>query len=208
MRRGVFITIEGPNGAGKSRLVALVAQRLRARDFRVLETAEPSPSPLGELVRRLEPIHGGKIYACLVAADRYHHLEREIEPAIKSGTVVISARYVESSLVLQHLDGVSRELVWAINSGIRVPDLSVVLTADPDILEKRTAVRPARSRFERLYSRSVELNAYLEAIDMIASKGFNVMKLENGTIPIEQNANTVCRAILRLVRSHNEYVPA
>lgn len=205
MTEGIFITIEGPNGAGKSTLMELVAERLRVLDFRVLETVEPSRSSLGDLVRRLERVHGGKTYACLIAADRYHHLESEIEPAIASGSIVISARYFESSLVLQGLDGVSAEFIWAINSAIRVPDLSIVLTADPDILEKRTAARPARSRFEGLHSRAVELNAYLEAADVIASKGFNVLRLENGIVSIEENADAVCAAVLRLIHRDNQH---
>lgn len=66
--------------------------------------------------------------ACLVAADRYHCLATEIRSALAAGKIVLCDRYVASSYVLQHLDGVPIEFIEALNADANRPDLAVILT--------------------------------------------------------------------------------
>ena len=193
--KGMFVTIEGPNGVGKSSIVSGVASRLRQLAFDVLETSEPTSSYLGQLVRQLEAEYRGRVYACLVAADRYYHLDHEVIPALQEGKVVLSVRYVESSLVLQGLDNVELEFIWALNSQIYKPDLSVILTAPAEILEQRLAQRPSLSYFERTESRATELSYYLDATEFLSKHGFNVLLLDNGNTPLDENINRISEKV-------------
>lgn len=88
--------------------------------------------------------------ACLVAADRYHHLITDIRPRLAAGAIVICDRYVASSYVLQRMDGVSLEFIDAINDGADVPDLAVILTAAPEVAADRIYRRGSYGRFEQV----------------------------------------------------------
>ena len=200
---GIFVTIDGPNGVGKSTIVICVASRLRQLGFDILETGEPTASDLGKFVRQLEADYCGRVYACLVAADRYYHLECEVIPALQESKVVLSNRYVESSLVLQRLDGVELEFIWALNSQIYIPDLSVILTAPVEVLEQRLSQRASLSRFERTKSRAMELSYYLEAVEFLSKRGFKMLLLDNGNTPLEENVSRLTEEVKNLMRMHN-----
>jgi dTMP kinase len=148
MSRGHFVTLDGPGGAGKSTLLQLVTVQLEATGVAVHATSEPSRGPAGLLTRAHTAIFRGDALACLVAADRYHHLETEILPALAAGKIVICDRYVPSSYALQVLDGVEQEFVAAINAHAQRPDLAVILTCDPAVLQERLAARGSHGRFE------------------------------------------------------------
>jgi dTMP kinase len=169
---GLFVTVDGPNGSGKSTLIAAVHTLLK-RDLAVHCTRQPSPTPLGDLIRQSEQEYRGRALACLVAGDRHQQLSCEILPRLRDGAVVLCDRYVESSLVLQRVDGVSIEEILAINRGILRPDLRIRLLADADILSERLAARPvdASRRFERLPGASErELVLYEDADRLISQQ--------------------------------------
>lgn len=72
----------------------------------------------------------------MVAADRYEHMTNEIIPALEEGQLVISDRYILSSLILQEMDGVSDTFVLTVNSEIIKPDLQLAVFADERVLQK------------------------------------------------------------------------
>lgn len=148
--RGIFVSIDGPGGAGKSTIARLVGEQLTARGLRVCATAEPSRTPLGEMIRASTDTYRGMALACLVAGDRHHHLATEVRPQLQAGAIVISDRYLPSSLVLQRMDGVGQDTIWQLNNSADPPDLAVILNATPAVLTGRLARRGgAHSRFER-----------------------------------------------------------
>lgn len=71
---------------------------------------------MGEFVRTFAEKNVGESLACLVAADRYSHLEKEILPAMQTEQVIITDRYVLSSLILQQMDGVNSDFILSLNS--------------------------------------------------------------------------------------------
>lgn len=146
---GRFLTLDGPGGVGKSTTAALLTSLLRERGEPAHATIEPSRSELGAFTRSHADQITGRSLACLVAADRYDHLAREIEPQLDQGVTVVCDRYLASTLVVQQLDGVPEEFLLALNASVRLPDLSVILTADPAVITDRLTYRGAHHRFER-----------------------------------------------------------
>jgi dTMP kinase len=137
---GLFVVLEGGDGAGKSTQCRLLADALRARGREVVVTREPGGTPLGEAVREILLGAGSegmslRTEALLFAAARAEHAATLIRPAIQRGAVVISDRYLDSSVAYQ---GVARALgaeqiaelsLWA-TEGL-LPDLTVVLDVEP-----------------------------------------------------------------------------
>lgn len=175
-----FITIDGPNASGKTTLAEALSEELQRRQLSVVLTREPTDSPLGRMVREFEGTLTGRSYACLVAADRHFHVSEIIRPALSTGAIVISTRYIESSLVLQHMDGVPRQFVWAIHEDLEIPDLSVHLRVAPHILQERLRQRPSHSRFEAAANSSArECQEYEEVTELLMNDGrFKVFAID------------------------------
>ena len=138
---GVFVCFEGGEGGGKTTQARLLADRLRAQGFAVRLTREPGDTPVGAELRRivLSPETGvlaHKTEFLLYAADKAEHVETLVLPALERGEVVITDRYVDSTLAYQgagraldrdELEEVSR---WA--TGDLRPHLTVVLDLEPE----------------------------------------------------------------------------
>jgi dTMP kinase len=175
---GLFIAIEGPNGVGKTTITGRLAAALRARGTVVHVTSEPSATALGRLVRAAESYLTGRALALAVAADRYAHIEAEITPALEAGKVVITDRYVQSSLVLQRLDGLELAEIWSYNAHVAVPGMSVYLEDDPQVIAVRLMRRPALSRLEARGSPARELALYRDAFRFLARLGWPQARID------------------------------
>ena len=178
MSGGLFVAVEGPNGVGKSTAVARLADRLRTGGWAVHVTTEPSDTPLGRLIRTSEGALTGRALALAVAADRYAHLETEILPALAAGKVVISDRYVQSSLVLQRLDGLPLREIWQHNAHVPPASLSFYLHHTPEVLWQRLEQRARRSRLERVGSPRRELDLYDDAFAFLAARGWRQARID------------------------------
>jgi dTMP kinase len=150
-----FVVLEGLDGAGTTTQARLLGDWLHGLGLEVHPTYEPSPGPVGMLIRQAlrgrvvaRPAEGGArppgndLMALLFAADRMDHLESEILPALAAGRWVLSDRYYHSSLLYQSLDG---DLAWvrALNSHARAPDVTYVLDVPAAAAAARRAVRGA-----------------------------------------------------------------
>jgi dTMP kinase len=162
---GFFVALEGGEGAGKSTQAKLLAQWCEARGYEVVTTFEPGATQIGRRLRELllDPANTGlspRAEALMYAADRAEHVASVIRPALARGAIVISDRYVDSSLAYQ---GAGRNLTIAeverlsqfATSGLR-PDLTVLLDIDVDEGLSRTAARDATP--DRLQAEAVEFH--------------------------------------------------
>jgi len=132
--RGLFIALEGGDGAGKSTQGRLLRAWLEGLGHTVVVTREPGGTDFGRTVRALV-LHGDHVApraeALLFAADRAHHVETLIRPALGRGEVVITDRYMDSSIAYQGagrdlgVDEVRELSLWA--TGGLVPALTVLI---------------------------------------------------------------------------------
>ncbi|MFJ3164247.1 dTMP kinase [Streptomyces kanasensis] len=179
--RGLLLTLDGPGGVGKTTTHQVLAQALTLAGHQVLATVQPSRSSLGRRVRALGGTGelAGRALALAVAADRHHQLDTEIRPALDAGLTVLLDRYLPSTLVLQRKDGVHTDFLLAINEGVLVPDLAVVLLADARTVHARLESRGTRHRFERTTDDTRrELALYEEAIPIVERLGYPVLRLD------------------------------
>lgn len=136
----MFVALEGGDGAGKSTQLDALVPWLREQRREVVATREPGGTELGVAIRGLL-LHGEDVTpraeALLFAADRAHHVATIVRPALARGAVVVTDRYIDSSVAYQ---GAGRALDargildlsrWATDE--LMPDLTVVLDVDPQV---------------------------------------------------------------------------
>ncbi|KAB1143333.1 dTMP kinase [Streptomyces luteolifulvus] len=160
---GFFIALEGGDGAGKSTQAEALAEWIRAKGHEVVLTREPGATPVGKRLRSilLDVSSAGlshRAEALLYAADRAEHVDTVVRPALERGAVVISDRYIDSSVAYQ---GAGRDLSpteiarinrWATHG--LVPHLTVLLDVSPETARERFTEAP-----DRLESEPAEFHA-------------------------------------------------
>ena len=141
---GKLIVLEGLDGAGTTTQVKRLVEHLRASGRAAHATREPSDGPIGKLIR--EMLTGGhaipgqslsqSTFGLLFAADRLDHLQREVEPQLAAGAIVVSDRWYHSSLAYQGT-GADRDWITMLNARARKPDLTIFLEVRPEVAAKR-----------------------------------------------------------------------
>jgi dTMP kinase len=148
---GLFVSFEGGDGAGKSTQIRLLAEWLESAGHRVVLTFEPGGTELGQLLRAAV-LHGAHVdertEALLYAADRAHHVATVVRPALARGDVVLTDRYLDSSVAYQGVGrglgaaDVERLSLWATQD--LLPDVTVLLDIDPVVGLARMTGEPDR----------------------------------------------------------------
>jgi len=173
---GLFIVMEGIDGCGSTTHGRLLAEAIRGRGIEVVLTCEPSPGPIGTMIRqalqhRLFDADGATprrldwtTMALLFAADRTDHLDSTVVPALRAGSVVISDRYDLSSLAYQSATahGGADPVPWIrhLNAQALRPDLTLVIDVPAEVAEER---RRARGGVEEMFE-ARELQARLATV--------------------------------------------
>ena len=145
---GLFLAFEGGEGVGKTTQARLISIWLREQGYDVVSTSEPGATKIGMRLRALllDTAHSGMSPHCealLYAADRAEHVAKVIDPALERGAVVITDRYIDSSLAYQGAGrgiptaDIARLNSWATDG--RTPDLTVLLDMAPEIGRSRHA---------------------------------------------------------------------
>ncbi|MCW2165108.1 thymidylate kinase [Microbacterium hydrothermale] len=166
---GLFVTFEGGDGAGKTTQASLLEQWLVGEGREVVRTREPGGTEVGVRIRDIVLHHRGHIAAraeaLLYAADRAHHVETVVQPAIARGDVVIQDRYLDSSVAYQgagrvlDADDVRALSLWA--TGGLLPDLTVLLDLDPTAARRRLDADD--KPFDRLEAEKSDFHARVRA---------------------------------------------
>jgi len=200
--QGLFIVFEGGDGAGKSTQSALLAAWLAEQGWQVRTTFEPGDTALGAQVRRLV-LHSQtplspRAEFLLYAADKAQHLSEVIAPALAAGRIVISDRYVDSTLAYQGAgrtlpgDDLARIAWWSVDS--TVPDLTVLM--DVAVHEGLSA----KDELDRIESAGAEFHHRVRAhfLALAAADPARYL-IVNGRDPKEQVTNQICQRVSDLI---------
>jgi dTMP kinase len=163
--RGFFICVEGLDGCGKTTQAKLLVRRLK-KDYDAVYTAEPSNGKVGRLIKK-HYLHADKrgsivVEALLFAADRLEHLKSEVLPALDEGKLVVSDRYVYSSLAYQGATGLDLKWIEKINEQAVRPDLALFIDVEPETVVQR--LKRKRSVMENLQTQLKVREIYLRFV--------------------------------------------
>lgn len=200
--RGLFVAFEGGDGAGKTTQVTALRDWLTAQGYDVLVTRQPGGTELGRAIRDLV-LHGDHVSpraeALLFAADKAHHADTLVRPALDAGRMVITDRYTDSSIAYQ---GAGRDLGvaeitrlqhWAVAD--LLPELTVVLDVTPEVGRSRRG-----SVHDRLERERDEFHARVRQhfLDIAAGDPSRYLVLDAGAPP-EELAAAVRERMVRLL---------
>jgi dTMP kinase len=189
--KGFFICVEGLDGCGKTTQTKLLVKRLRKTGYDAVYTAEPSRGRIGMFIKRY-CLHGEKrvsaiIEALLFAADRFEHVEKEVVPALDGGKIVVSDRYVYSSLAYQGAAGLDLKWIEMVNEHAIRPDLAIFVDVEPVAVVRR--LKPKKSVMEDLETQYKVREVYMNFVE----KG-ELVKINGG-----KSKREVADNILKLV---------
>ena len=193
--KGLFIVFEGIDGGGKSTQIKMLAEYFKDKGYEVEFHMEPTEGSVGSLLwtymRSKDRSFSPETEALLFAADRIEH-GKTINKALEEGKVVISDRYIHSSLAYQGAAGVDPEWMQSLNKHALNPSLVILLDIDPERSLQRVSDR-AKTVFEE--------NDYLKRVREEYLKYAETGELEiiDATQPIEDVQAEIIVLIQRLL---------
>ena len=199
-RQGKFIVFEGLDGSGQSTQIARLEKYLRSQKKKVHVTTEPTNNIIGGLIRGVLT-HQWKIsntgLQLLYAADRAHHLESEVMPALETGNSVISSRYYFSTFAFGSLNN---DVLWLekINEKFPNPDITFFIRVSPRECMRR--INGSRFRKE-LFEKEKKLKEIIKVYDKISKskkyKNFYVINGEQSVEKVSEDINKIIDKILK-----------
>jgi dTMP kinase len=196
-----FAVFEGGDGSGTSTQLELIRERFHAPGAvlpPIYTTCEPTSGPIGALIR--EALGGrlplrGETLARLFAADRNEHLYGDggILDRTKRGELVISDRYVLSSLVYQGLT-CGEELPEALNAAFPLPEFLLYFDLDPETALNRLETRPSRDIYEYLDFQAAVRDRYRALLPRWEERGVRIERID-ASKPPEEVAEAVWRVL-------------
>ncbi len=194
-KRGFFICVEGLDGCGKTTQAKLLVARLREKGYDAIYTAEPSRGKIGMFIKKY-CLHGRKrvssvVEALLFAADRFEHVENVVIPALNEGKLVVSDRYVYSSLAYQGAAGLDLKWVEKINEHAISPNLAVLIDVVPETVIQR--LKPKKSVMENLETQRKVREVYMKFVE----KG-ELVKID-GSNSKQEVADDILTVVLRFL---------
>ena len=202
-KEGVFVCIEGLDASGKTTHAHRLAINLRRKSFHAVYTTEPSRGEIGGFIRtcilqrkrRIPSV----VEALLFAADRIDHVEKEIKPALEKGNIVVSDRYVYSSLAYQGAAGLDLEWIEEINRLALPPDLAIYIDVPPEVAVKR--MRRRKSVMERLETQRKVQEVYMKFV-----KDEELVPVD-GSGRKEKVAKDILTVLLNFLKNNGKYQP-
>lgn len=187
--KGYFIAFEGANGVGKSTIIEHIYKKLLQDKYEVFLTKEPSESEMGLLSRKVADYIEGKSLACLVASDRYFHVENVIVPEMDKGKIVLCDRNILSAFVFNKMDNISFEYTEKLYEGIAYPDLIILFNASPETVHERLLQRKSLTRYEKERI-GFEQQIINESVEYLKGKNITVFQVSTECSLEESISNT------------------
>lgn len=191
----MFIAFEGLDGSGSSTQSRLLAERLQRGGRPCLLTKEPtSDSPVGKLIREIlqhKWSASPEGLQLLFSADRAEHLKNTIEPGLQNGQVVITDRYLFSTLAYGGMD-VDMDWLKTLNKNFRLPDITFLFKLSPEDCIQRIAGRGSDFELFERTDKLAKIWANYEAI----TEEFPHIEIINATKSIEEIAEEIWEIVL------------
>jgi dTMP kinase len=203
--RGVFIDFEGGDGCGKTTQMRILGERLRARGHRVVETAEPGGTRIGQQIRRIlldseNQELSPRAELLLYFASRAQNVEEVIVPALTEGAVVLTDRFTDSTMAYQGFgrglgEAVVRELDRIACHGL-APDLTILIDVDLETSLARARERGLGGSETRMDQQAVEFHRRVrEAYLAMAARQAERFRVIDGRGSVEAVAEAVWQAV-------------
>ena len=187
-----LIVLEGLDGAGTTTQARRLTAYLQSAGRTAHLTREPSDGPIGRLIREMLTGHhaipdqslGQSTFGLLFAADRLDHLQREVEPKLAAGTIVVSDRWYHSSLAYQGT-GADRDWITTLNARARRPDLTIWLEVRPEVAaRRRVEAGRVQELFEDIEMQRAVHTGYVATIAELSAQGERIERLD-GELPLD-----------------------
>lgn len=175
--KGKFIVLEGLDGAGLSTQAVLLAHHLKKEGYPVLLTKEPTNSIIGGMAKaalRGEFSTSPRALQLLFCADRAHHVEKDIEPALSRGKIVVCDRYLFSTLAYGYASSINYKWLRYINLNFRLPDLGIFIDVKPSTSVIRVSDEESGLQ---LFEEKEKLSSVRQAYSHIANE-FHLKKVD------------------------------
>ncbi|MFX1243579.1 MAG: dTMP kinase [Promethearchaeota archaeon] len=197
MTDGIFIALEGIDGSGTTTHTKLLSQWLAKKGLEVVQTHEPTNYRIGRLLREIlrDTSVPPAVDALLFAADRVDHTIHRIQPALDQGKIVITDRYIESSIAYQSSSGLEREWVQRLNQYALKPNLTILLDVPPEVALRRKRKPRLKEKFEQTVFLKKVRQIFL---DRAKEEGFTVL---NAELSIKEVQNQIQKQVEPLLRS-------
>ncbi|MEM4717323.1 MAG: dTMP kinase [Desulfurococcaceae archaeon] len=194
-RRGFFIVLEGIDGSGKTTIANMMIDKLRSTGFNVVYTYEPTDHEIVTLMRtKYNDYRDSFIDALTFALDRLLHLRTKIIPHLMKGFVVISDRYMYSSVAYQSAAGAPAEWVLEVNKWALKPDLAIYLDIEPEIaVMRRKGLHSRFPEFEELEFLRRVRSEYLKMVER------GLLMYIDASRPLDSVYNDVEKIVLKTI---------
>ena len=190
-KKSFFLVLDGIDGSGTTTHSMMLVSYLEMLGLKVYLTQEPSKNEIGLLLRQY--LKNNEIPpstdALLFAADRDLHYKKEIKPKLDQGFIVVSDRYIESSIIYQSVqsDEISIDWIKQINKFARLPDLTIILDIDPKISLARKS-QEILEKFEDTKFLDKVRTLYL---DRAKAEGYHIINTNDIIEIVQQEIQTI-----------------
>ena len=177
--KGLFIVMEGPDGSGKTTQINLLEQYLKEAGYECLITREPGGTVIGEEVRELilnpeykemSPVTEMLLYA----ASRAQLVHEVIGPALEAGRIVISDRFVDSSIVYQ---GIARNLGISTVAAVNAPGIFFIDLSEAEGIRRKKN----QKKLDRMEQESIDFHHLVsEGYRKVLAERPEVIKIDGG----------------------------
>jgi len=191
---GAFIVFEGLDGSGSSTQMDLLVKNLKSLGYSAFGTKEPTNNIVGGLIRG-QLTHdwkaGMECLQLLFAADRAHHLDKEIVPALKQGKIIISDRYYFSTIAFGSLE-LDKDWLLKLNEKFLYPDITFIIKVTAGKCLRR--MRASRNELE-LFEEERKLKKVWNMYNWLSKNNKNVFVVDG-----EKSINQISLEVLEVVK--------
>lgn len=214
MTKGFFVAFEGPDGSGKTSIINQLKEKLAESSIPVAYTREPGGSPIAEQIRQVllaveNTAMDYRAEALLLAASRRQHLVETILPNLDQGKLVVSDRFVMSSLAYQGMArGIGIDKVWQINQFAiedHLPDLTILIDVPAEVGLERIYQARGKRQFDRLDREALEFHQRVRQTYLDLAKDWPRIVVLDGQESVEAISQKCYRILCQQgVISHKE----